>query len=98
MNAGGNARIAIGILRRAARQAKQAPVDHITPDIIQTVTSEAKSEIKQKTVDHLTAHQRTLYNIITEYREIAPRELYAMYCDRADNPKTERMVRNYSSR
>jgi Cdc6-like AAA superfamily ATPase len=97
-NAGGDARIAIGILRRAARKARDASVDGITPEIIQTVTPEAKSEIKQKTVDRLTTHQQILYNIITENREIEPQRLYTLYCEKADTPKTKRMVRNYLSK
>lgn len=97
-NAGGDARIAIGILRRAARKAKDAPVDEITADIIQEVTPEAKSEIKQRTVDRLTPHQKILYNIITENGKIAPQKLYNAYCDRTDEPKTKRMVRNYLSK
>lgn len=64
-NAGGDTRVAIGILRRAARKAKDIPGNGITPDIIQTMTPEARSEIKQKTVGRLTAHQQILYNIIT---------------------------------
>ncbi|WP_433629603.1 Cdc6/Cdc18 family protein [Halomicrococcus sp. NG-SE-24] len=97
-NAGGDARVAIGILRRAARKARGAPVDGITPEIIRKVTPEAKSEIKQKTVDRLTAHQKTLYDIITEHREIEPQKLYSLYCEKADDPKTKRMVRNYLSK
>lgn len=97
-NAGGDARVAIGILRRAARTARNASVDSITPGIIRKVTPEAKSEIRQQTVDRLTAHQKILYNIITEHQEIEPQRLYDVYCDRADDPKTKRMVRNYLSK
>jgi len=97
-NGGGDARVAIGILRRAARKARDDPAEGITPSIIQTVTPEAKSEIKQKTVDRLTSHQQILYNIITEHRKIEPQRLYSLYCDRADDPKTKRMVRNYLSK
>jgi len=97
-NAGGDARVAIGILRRAARTAWNTRADSITPDIIRKVTPEAKSEIKQQTVDRLTTHQKILYNIITEHQEIEPQRLYDAYCDRADDPKTKRMVRNYLSK
>ncbi|MCU4717922.1 Cdc6/Cdc18 family protein [Halapricum hydrolyticum] len=97
-NAGGDARIAIGILRRAARKAKGEPVDKITADIIHEETPEAKSEIKQRTVDRLTPHQKILYNIITETGKIAPQQLYSAYCNRAEDPKTKRMVRNYLSK
>lgn len=94
-NAGGDARVATGILRRSARKAKNTSVNEITADIIQKETPEAKSEIKQRTVDRLTPHQQLLYNIITEHEEIAPQKLYDAYCNRAENPKTKRMVRNY---
>lgn len=33
--------------------------------------------------------------IITEHGEIALSDLYAEYRDRADNPKSDRMIRNY---
>lgn len=97
-NSGGDARVAIGILRRAARKAKDAPVDEITADIIQEQTPEAKSEIKQRTVDRLTPDQELLFNIITESGEITPQKLYNAYCERSDDPKTKRMVRNYLSK
>lgn len=97
-NAGGDARVAIGILRRAARTAKETSGDSITTEIIRKVTPEAKTEIKQKTVDRLTSHQETLYNIITEHRKITPQKLYTQYCERTDDPKTKRMVRNYLSK
>jgi orc1/cdc6 family replication initiation protein len=97
-NAGGDARVAIGILRRSARKAKNESVDEITADIIQEETPEAKSEIKQKTIDRLTTDQELLYNIITEHGEITPQNLYETYCATASDPKTKRMVRNYLSK
>ncbi len=97
-NAGGDARVAIGILRRAARTAKDDRMDGITADIIRKVTPEAKTEIRQKTVNRLTTHQKILFNIITENREIEPQRLYDLYCDRSEDPKTKRMVRNYLSK
>ncbi|WP_336037701.1 Cdc6/Cdc18 family protein [Halobacterium yunchengense] len=97
-NAGGDARVAIGILRRAARKARTSPADKITADIIEDETPEAKAEIKQRTVDRLTSDQQLLYDIITEHKEIPPQDLYDAYCKRADDPKTKRMVRNYLSK
>lgn len=63
--------------------------------MIRKVTPEAKSEIKQKTVDRLTTHQQILYKIIDEYGEIAPSDLYEEYCDQVSEPKTRQMMRNY---
>ncbi|MDL0134176.1 DNA replication protein Orc1 [Halobacterium salinarum] len=93
-NAGGDARVVIGILRHSARTARETGSDQITADLIEEVTPEAKSEIKQRTVDRFTPHQELLYNIITEHGEISPQDLYDAYCTRTDDPKTKRMVRN----
>jgi orc1/cdc6 family replication initiation protein len=97
-NAAGDARVAIGILRQAARTANAQQMNEISEDVIRKVTPEAKSEIKQKTVDRLTTHQEVLYETITEYGEISPNKLYEEYCNRVGDPKTQRMVRNYLSK
>ncbi len=97
-NAVGDARVAIGILRQAARAAKANQLNDIPDEVIRNVTPEAKSEIRQKTADRLTAHQEVLYDIVTEYGEIPPSELYDEYCTRVTDPKTQRMVRNYLSK
>ncbi|TKX74062.1 AAA family ATPase [Halorubrum sp. GN11_10-6_MGM] len=97
-NAAGDARVAIGILRQAARTANAQQMNKIGDGVIRKVTPEAKSEIKQKTVDRLTTHQEVLYKAITEYGEIQPNELYEEYCNRVGDPKTQRMVRNYLSK
>lgn len=57
--------------------------------------SEAKSEIRQRNVDRLTSHQQVIYEIISEHGDIEPSDLYAEYQDHAENPKSDRMVRNY---
>ncbi|MDZ5811536.1 Cdc6/Cdc18 family protein [Halorubrum sp. AD140] len=95
VNAVGDARVAIGILRRAAHAVHSGHSDEITADVIRKVTPEAKTEIKQQTIDRLTPHQEILYNIIVEHGEIEPRALYEAYCERVEDPKTNRMVRNY---
>jgi Cdc6-like AAA superfamily ATPase len=93
--AAGDARIGIEILRVAARRATHEGLDSVSDNIIRNAVSEAKSEIRQRNVDRLTSHQQIVYEIISEHDEIAPSDLYAEYRNRADNPKTDRMVRNY---
>lgn len=93
--AGGDARVALGILRGAAQEATQAGADEITDQHIETAVPHAKAEIKREAVEKLTPHQRVLYEIISEHGEIAPGDLYGAYRERADNPKTERTVRNH---
>lgn len=91
----GDARVAIGILRKAARTAKHESVDCITSEIIAGVVSEAKLEIEQQTISQLTPHQRVLYDIIHEEGQVDPPVLYQKYQNRVDDPKTQRTVRNY---
>jgi Cdc6-like AAA superfamily ATPase len=93
--AGGDARVAIGILRVAARRTQREGQNAITDAVIKQAVSEAKTEIKQKTLEKLTTHQTILYDIITEHGEITPGELYTRYQERASNPRSKRMVRNY---
>jgi orc1/cdc6 family replication initiation protein len=93
--AAGDARIAIGILRNAARLAEQSDRQRITADIVQTAIPEGRQEIRQKTIEQLTTHQRALYDILQEQGELTPGDLYAAYRDRVDEPKTNRTVRNY---
>jgi len=96
--AAGDARVAIAILRQAVRKAKQENTGSVQSSTIANVVLEAKSEIKQKTIDRLTPHQKILFNIITEANEIEPSPLYESYKAQVEKPKTERTVRNYLSK
>lgn len=93
--AAGDARVAIGILRTAARRTKQRDTETISDENIAEAVPEAKAEVKQKNTEKLTADQRTLYEIIAKRGVIAPGELYERYTERVSEPKTKRMVRNY---
>lgn len=93
--AGGDARVAISILRTAARRAAQEPTDTIPGEFISDAIPEAKAEINQKNIEMLTEDQHILYSIIAEEGEISPGALYERYEAAADDPKTKRMVRNY---
>ncbi len=96
--AAGDARVAIGIFRNAARVARQNGDDRITVDVIDSVVSETKSEIRQKTTDKLTDHQQVLYDTIKEDGEIGAGDLYDAYCEAVENPKTRRTMRNHLSK
>jgi orc1/cdc6 family replication initiation protein len=93
--AAGDARVAIGTLRTAARRADQQDTESISDEIIREAVPEAKAEIKQKHTEKLTPDQQTLYEIIAEQGGVASGELYERYRDRVTEPKTKRMVRNY---
>ena len=96
--AAGDARVALSILRTAARQAHRNYESEITDEIVEASIPEARVERHQTDVETLKPHQRTLYEIIEEHSEISPSELYAEYESRMDDPKTDRTVRNYLSK
>ena len=96
--AAGDARVALSILRTAARQAHRNYEPRITDEIVESAMPRARAERHRKDVDTLTPHQRTLYEIVEERGEISPSDLYEEYRSRTDDPKTDRTVRNYLSK
>uniref|UniRef100_UPI003EB7C1F6 Cdc6/Cdc18 family protein n=1 Tax=Halorussus sp. AFM4 TaxID=3421651 RepID=UPI003EB7C1F6 len=96
--AGGDARVALSILRTAARQAQRQNLTEITDKVVEAAIPEARVERHEKDVETLTHHQRTLYQIIEEHEAISPSDLYEKYEQRVDEPKTNRTVRNYLSK
>jgi ORC complex protein Cdc6/Orc1 len=96
--AAGDARAAIGIFRHAAKVAQREDHNQITASVIDSVVSDAKSEIRQKTTEKLTDHQQALYDIITDTGEVTPGDLYDRYSMAVDNPKTKRTMRNHLSK
>ena len=93
--AAGDARVAIGSLRTAARAAARQNLQTITDEVIEAAVPDAKAEIRQQNVEKLTDDQQVVYEIITNAGEIAPPDLYEEYNNRVDDPKTDRTVRNY---
>ena len=96
--AAGDARIAIGILRNAARRATQGNHDAISTEVVDEAIPEGRREVRQKAVEQLHPHQRALYEILDERGESNPGELYDAYESEVDEPKTRRTVRNYLSK
>jgi orc1/cdc6 family replication initiation protein len=96
--AAGDARIAIGILRVAAQRAKQESSPSISDKHIENAIPKARAQVQQKNVEKLSEHQKILFDIIQEEKEVKPKQLYSEYGERADNPKTRRMLRNYLSK
>ena len=96
--AAGDARVAIGILRNAARRAEQENRDTVTADVVEAAIPEGRREVRRKAVEQLHPHQRALYEILDEAGELNPGELYEAYASAVDEPKTKRTVRNYLSK
>lgn len=94
-DASGDARVAITTLKLAAKHAERENAERITADHVESAFPNARREIRQKNLDSLTDHQRVVYDIIDEYDEIAPGDLYSEYRTRIEDPKSDRTVRNY---
>ncbi|RJT07521.1 Cdc6/Cdc18 family protein [Halococcus sp. IIIV-5B] len=93
--AAGDARVAIGILRSAAREAEQDDVETIPDETVEAAIPRGRQEVKDKNIDQLTPHQKVLYEIIRENDGVAPNLLYAEYNERVAEPRAERTVRNH---
>ena len=91
----GDARIAIATLKLAAKQAERDAAERIRPTHVEAAVPNARREIRQKNLESLTDHQRAVYDVIDEYGEIAPGDVYHEYRNRVENPKSDRTIRNY---
>jgi Cdc6-like AAA superfamily ATPase len=96
--AAGDARLAIGILRSAARAAERADADDITDDVIAEAVPTAESEMRQADVANLTPDQVAVFEVVRELGPVSPGDIYDAYRERVDDPKSERSVRSYLSK
>lgn len=96
--AAGDARLAIGMLRSAASTAARENCDQITTEILVDAAEDAKAQIKQRSLDSLTPHQRVVYDIVRDHGPLAPSEIHSRYTGEVDEPRTKRTVRTYLSK
>jgi len=94
----GDARLAIGILRTAAGKADRENCERITDDILLDAAEDVRTQIKQKSLDSLTPHQRVVYDIVREYGPLGPSEIHERYSEQVDDSRTKRTVRTYLSK
>ena len=96
--AAGDARLAIGILRTAASTADRENRERITDSTLLGAAEDARAQIRQKSLDSLTPHQRVIYDIVRDHEPLGPSEIHEHYTDKVDNPRTKRTVRTYLSK
>ncbi|WP_128906316.1 Cdc6/Cdc18 family protein [Halorubrum amylolyticum] len=96
--AAGDARLAIGMLRSAASTADRENYEDITNDILIDAAEDARAQIKQKSLDSLTPHQRVVYDIVRDHGPLGPSEIHERYSVEVDDPRTKRTVRAYLSK
>ncbi|WP_256409721.1 Cdc6/Cdc18 family protein [Halorubrum rutilum] len=96
--AAGDARLAIGMLRSAASTADRENHEEVTNDILLDAAEDARAQIKQKSLDSLTPHQRVVYDIVRDHGPLGPSEIHDHYTEAVDDPRTKRTVRTYLSK
>ncbi|MGQ3330668.1 Cdc6/Cdc18 family protein [Halorubrum sp. FL23] len=96
--AAGDARLAIGMLRSAASTADRKNHEKIANDILLNAAGDARAQIKQKSLDSLTPHQRVVYDIVRDHGPLGPSEIHDRYTEAVDDPRTKRTVRTYLSK
>ena len=96
--AAGDARLAIGMLRSAASTADRENCEEITNDMLLDAAEDARAQIKQKSLDSLTPHQRVVYDIVRDHGPIGPSEIHERYTEDVDDPRTKRTIRTYLSK
>jgi len=96
--AAGDARLAIGMLRSAASTADRENHEEVTNEILLDAAEDARAQIKQKSLDSLTPHQRVVYDIVRDHGPLGPSEIHDRYTEAVDDPRTKRTVRTYLSK
>ena len=77
--AGGDARVAINILRIVVEEAEKGGEEKIKDSYIENALSKAIKKDNRETLENMNLHQKILYSIIKENNEIKPPELYERY-------------------
>ena len=95
----GNAGLAIGALRQAARRAQQRGADRITDDLIEQAIPAAVREERQKSISRLTHDQRVLFEQLpADGSWLRAERLHNAYEAIADEPTGRRNRRNWLSK
>jgi len=93
-NAEGDARVAIRTLRVAIEHSDSGLDD----DAIAEAAPRARDQLLAKSREQLPDHQLEVLEIVEAHGPIETPAIYEHYCDRVDDPRTERMVRTYCSK
>jgi len=91
----GDARFAITILKNALEHAHRRGGDELTPEDLEAVIDDARSELLRASISKLTADQRVLYQILLEGGEQSMGDIYGSYERRVDDPVVRNTVLGY---
>lgn len=93
--AAGDARVGLSILRSAARRADRENAELITDGHVEAAIPEGRQEVRSRSLDALRPEQRLVYDLVVDHGQISPKDLYEVYTDRVDEPRTKRTVRSW---
>jgi len=101
--AAGDARVAITVLREAAKAADRGGRNRITAEDVTEAIPQGRQEVQNQNIQSLKPAQRTLYEIVRDHAEaegqpMQPGELYEEYERRADDPVGNRQVRRHMNK
>jgi len=93
--AAGDARLGIAYLRRAAERAEREGRSALSPGLVEDIVDDAETEVHKRNIERLSTHQRILFDIICESKEVSASELHDVYEERAQRPKSKPTRRRY---
>ena len=93
--AGGDARVAISTLRKAAQQWEREGLDKIDREIVKESFSDAVKDNRSVSLQKLNEDQRKLYDILKEEKELKSGNLFEAYRDQVEDGPTDRTLRRY---
>jgi len=81
--AAGDARLLSGYFRAASTADRENHAEKITNDILldaaEDAREDARAQIKQKSLDSLTQHQRVVYDIVRDHGPLGPKNSRPLY-------------------
>ena len=95
INKGGDVRAGLECLLRAGRLAEHDNASKIKIDHIKKILKEVLKVKPQIIKENINEIERNILNILDEYNNLPFGELYNKYCERAENPITEKPFLNY---
>ncbi|WP_254810706.1 Cdc6/Cdc18 family protein [Natronosalvus amylolyticus] len=93
--ADGDARKAISLLNQAVRRTRKDRLGTVSSDVIEASVGDAEREIVRSRLDSLSADQRVALEVIGSVGPSTSTPLFEAYCERVDEPKSDRTFRNW---
>ncbi|MBI4163694.1 MAG: orc1/cdc6 family replication initiation protein [Candidatus Aenigmarchaeota archaeon] len=99
---GGDARIALNILRIAAEEAEKKDAEKVSDSHIERAAPKTKNLEADRLLESLNTHQKILYGIVKSSKEISSSDLHEKYlstcAEKNIEPIVDRTVRKYLER